>query len=190
MCRHRFSSQRLTWHFMLLLMVVASSAMLGQTPSPHKLDLKWFFITKPDKWNAPPADPELPQYETATVNLAVFYPSGKFAGGDFWVGRNKRGELFVLLGEGYAVRKGSWERKGDRITVESRWVYANKMVSTVPREGSSSMQTWELRGTLRGRVAARLEVDSQLYIPLSQLQNLTELSRVLDDANLQAPSSP
>ena len=154
----------------------------AEAPSKVRLDRKWVFITSPLKWVGPSKDPELPKYKIAEGCLAVLYPSGEFVEGEFSVGRYKNGAMFILPGEGFALRRGHWSRDGDRLTVRARWTYREKVVALPGSTDLPSEETWIARGKAKGRMGGRLVAPSQNYIPLSGLENFEELDRIIKDS--------
>lgn len=167
--------------FLMLNTLLACVTCFAQSTSRPKLDLNWVFITNRLTWTAPPKDPELPKYETASANIVVFYPSGEFVDSDFWVGRDKRG-MFILPGEGFAVRRGHWSRIGNQIFVKSQLSYSEKMGVLSPPKGSPSFEeTWIAKGRIKGRMCARLIAPSTMYLPLDALQNLGEFNNIINE---------
>jgi hypothetical protein len=154
-------------------------AQVGQ-----KVDLKWVYMSKDVVWTPPPKDPELPQYETSHADFAVFYPSGAFAGGLFAVGRyGKKGPIFIVPAEGFAVWRGSWARNSDgSIAVKSQIVYEDKVLH-IPKEPLPTPmkeEHWLLQGTSQGRLAAVLKSPSEEYEPVLAMSELDSLNRLIN----------
>jgi len=152
-----------------------------QTPAKPHLSLQWMFIALQSAWVPPDRDPELPNYETALASIAVFYPSGEFAAGDFWIGRNRDGSTFIMPGEGFAIRKGQWHRNRDQIEVEWTVVYRDKMLPAHTTPEVPVHETWKQEGTVQDRIGARFRAPSGVYKPLNALLNLSTLESLLND---------
>jgi hypothetical protein len=116
-------------------------------------------------------------------NILVFFPSGKFSGGVFWVARypGRRG-VFILAGEGFRIDRGKWSRRSQRsITVESQIVYEDKVARLPPgpTPGPVRLARFCLVGSFPGRLAAVLKSDGLEYVPLREPIDLAHLARLL-----------
>jgi hypothetical protein len=161
----------------VILLVCGTTSALGS--SRPKLDVRWVFINGPLTWTPAPKDPELPKYATASANIVVFYPSGDFVNTTFWVGHDKHG-MFILPGEGFALRRGHWSREGNRILVTSQLSYSEKLgVLRPPKKSSAIEETWLAQGKAKGSVSCRLIAPSRTYVPLRGLRNLDEFEDII-----------
>jgi hypothetical protein len=155
-----------------------------QAPPPlQSIDIRWVYITDHPVWQPPPKDPELPKYKTATPTFVVFYPSGELKTATFVVGRHGKNEpIFIIPGEGFAVRRGRWTRNPDgTIMLRYQLVYEEGLASTsVP--GPIQEERWTPRGKLADRIAAKFESPRGAYSPLQSLSNLKTLNEILDRA--------
>jgi hypothetical protein len=169
--------------------VLATLAGLAQTRSQSKIDLKWVYISGELNWVAPPKDPELPKYEVASARILVFYPSGEFADTSFWVGRYKKGPIFIIPGEGFGVRKGNWVRDGDLVVVQGRLVNSEGLGVYHPPRSYDIKETWRAEGTCKGRLCARLVSPSQIYVPLRAMENLKRFEAIINEPERPQPGA-
>ena len=179
MCQLKCNEMRV-FRFLVLSTLFVCVAGRAENPPQPRIDLNWVFITDQLTWTAPPKDPELPQYETALAKIVVFYPSGDYVDGVFWVDRYNKEPIFILPGNGFAIRRGHWSRNGNQIKVKSRSSYSEKVILTPTPESSSSEEMWVSEGIAEGRICARLKAPSGMYIPLAGLKNLSEFESIIN----------
>ncbi len=167
-----------------LALCIVCLLLPAQTRVSPKLNLKWIYVSKNLAWRSPPKDPELLQYQTSRADLAVFYPSGEFAEGNFEVGRYRgQSTIFLIPNEGYVIWKGKWTRgPGTQMTVRKRVVSSQMMVqpSKEPVPRSLKEEKWQLHGVLKGRLAATLRAPRGEYEPLPAISNIDSVSRIIN----------
>jgi hypothetical protein len=170
--------QRIMLAGLICIILALTPAATAQT-----IDIQYVYVTTHLVWTPPPKDPELPKYETSFGEFAVFYPSGRFGGGSFFIGRyRKHGAIFIIPGEGFVVWRGSWKRNSDgSVNVTSRVVYTDKFlsISKQPLPGPMKTERWVLRGTSEGRLATILKSPSEEYEPVRNMSNLGTLDKLI-----------
>jgi hypothetical protein len=153
------------------------------------LDDHWVFMSEVLEWESSYKDPELPQFQFAPATVVVFYPSGEFASLSSLVRRDgKNSPISIMSGEGYSISKGRWSRNADgSITTRSRVVYREKLPkSNTPVPRPVREEEWLPQGTAVGRLAAKFESGSKVYLPTPSLR-LEHLSQLLNDPVVPSP---
>jgi hypothetical protein len=180
-CLLKFTKTALAGLLMVVLLLIHATGV-AQKPVQPKLDLKWIFITRPLVWKAPSRDPELPKYESASAEIMVFYPTGEYATASFWIGRYKRDEIFIIPGEGFAVRKGHWRHDGNRVTVTSQLANSQGVAILPSTRNSTIQETFTASGISHGRLCARLIGRPRGYVPLRGLENFSTFESILGES--------
>ncbi len=180
----------------MLALVFTALFAVQANQAAEKIDVHWVFVRNHLAWKSRPKSAERGYVYAEDAHLAIFYPSGKFALVSCVLNRNlKTGRYWISHGDGYSIKKGTWERNRDgSVIVKSRYVYMNVPFTGLPLPGPEVEERWTFRGRSKGRVTAVAQApkgkpakgiaavsDSPAgqYVPLSNLESLDFLSNIV-----------
>ncbi len=179
----------------MLALVFTALLVVQGNQATEKINVHWVFVRNHLAWKSPPRGAET-GYVYDNADLAIFYPTGEFALVSCTLNRDlKTGRFWVSHGDGYSIKKGTWERNTDgSATVKSRYVYMNVPIKGLTIPGAEIEERWTFRGRSKGRVAAVARAPrgkeskgnaaitqspAGQYVPLTNLASLDFLSNIV-----------
>jgi hypothetical protein len=143
-----------------------------------QLDPRWVYMNEDIEWGSPPKYIEQ-AFKSGGASIVVFYPTGKVAIVDCTLYRDNRSKrVSISAGDDFSVSKGNWKLNGDgTITTTSRFTHS--MVFNTPER----IEHWAIREQAADRIAGRLEMNGQFYIPISNVGGFDQLSPMIADDN-------
>jgi len=103
---------------LIALLVVCHRAL----PQVRPIDPSWVSVSQPKHWTSPPRELHLNE-KTGPGEVIVLFPNRDYGYVACYLIRGKDGRLSISRGDGFVVKTGKWERKGEKLTVTSRTVY-------------------------------------------------------------------
>jgi hypothetical protein len=97
---------------------------IGATAQPQlrPVDIGSVTIRQPGKWQSPPRKLHS-KIKSGPAQIMILYPSGDFGYLACYLIRQADGAVTISRGDGFVVKVGKWRRSNGEVTVTSRTVY-------------------------------------------------------------------
>jgi hypothetical protein len=149
-----------------------------------QIEPSWLYVNKDLRWESPPRKATASYRYSDNAELVVFYPTRQCALVSCTLYQRSRSQHeSISMGDDFSVRKGTWSRVGDEITIKVRLTHGLRRENgrSNPREIE---EVWRIRQRSRNRLAHSIERNGRIYVPAIGLESLGQLQAMIDDENL------
>lgn len=140
----------------------------------RKIESSWVIASQPIKWESPPRKLHL-GIKTGVAELVVLYPTGEYGLLGCYLIRQADGTISISRGDSHVVGIGTWKRSGKEVTVTSRTVYRDVLITGRPLPDAVEVESF----TEVGERAYRRTKDRRLFTPIERLRDLEFLSTLI-----------